>query len=113
MRQGARLLVEPSGRSSSLAVVALWLVTAPYFALLNTWQLNINTQKRLIVTFLVVFLIQNAQNRVPRAIHAHARGPISTRGGRPAKCSTLPAVTTSNAPASSRNPLCRVAQNAQ
>jgi low affinity Fe/Cu permease len=60
-----------SGRSSSFAVavglVLAWLVTGPLFGFSDTWQLVINTATT-IVTFLMVFLIQNTQNRDTEAI---------------------------------------------
>ncbi|GGI53348.1 low affinity iron permease family protein [Oxalicibacterium solurbis] len=46
----------------ALLVVAAWLITGPLFHYSDTWQLLINTGTT-IVTFLMVFLIQNAQNR--------------------------------------------------
>ncbi|MCG7505941.1 low affinity iron permease family protein [Mesorhizobium retamae] len=49
-----------------LAVLA-WAVTGPYFGYSDTWQLIINTSTT-IVTFLMVFLIQNTQNRDNAAI---------------------------------------------
>lgn len=52
----------PSTFALALSIIALWLVTGPYFAYSNTWQLMINTTTT-IVTFLMVFLIQNTQNR--------------------------------------------------
>jgi len=51
----------------ALAVVIIWGVTGPLFDWSNTWQLVINTGTT-IVTFLMVFLIQNAQNRDASAI---------------------------------------------
>jgi len=53
---------------AALLVIALWLVSGPYFHYSDTWQLIINTGTT-VVTFLVVFLIQNTQNRDARAIH--------------------------------------------
>src|SRR3954463_13166787 len=53
---------------AALGVIALWLASGPYFHYSNTWQLIINTGTT-VVTFLVVFLIQNTQNRDARAIH--------------------------------------------
>jgi len=53
----------------ALAVVILWGVTGPLFRWSDTWQLVINTGTT-IVTFLMVFLIQNAQNRDGAAIQA-------------------------------------------
>jgi low affinity Fe/Cu permease len=45
-----------------------WLASGPLFRFSDTWQLIINTSTT-IVTFLMVFVIQNAQNRDARAIH--------------------------------------------
>lgn len=49
------------------AVIAVWLVTGPIFGFSDTWQLVINTGTT-IITFLMVFLIQNTQNRDTQAI---------------------------------------------
>jgi low affinity Fe/Cu permease len=51
----------------ALAVVVVWLVTGPLFHFSDTWQLVINTGTT-IVTFLMVFLIQQAQNKDSLAI---------------------------------------------
>src|SRR5678816_1758592 len=53
----------------ALATVILWIVTGPVFQYSDTWQLVINTGTT-IVTFLMVFLIQNAQNRDAAAMQA-------------------------------------------
>jgi low affinity Fe/Cu permease len=50
------------------AVILAWAVTGPAFGFSDTWQLVINTGTT-IVTFLMVFLIQNTQNRDATAIH--------------------------------------------
>lgn len=52
----------------ALAVVVIWAVTGPIFGFSDTWQLVINTGTT-IVTFLMVFLIQNTQNRDARSVH--------------------------------------------
>ena len=52
---------------ASLVVVTLWSATGPLFGYSDTWQLVINTGTT-IVTFLMVFLIQNTQNRDSEAI---------------------------------------------
>ena len=52
----------------AMFIIVLWLVSGPYFHYSDTWQLIINTGTT-VVTFLVVFLIQNTQNRDARAIH--------------------------------------------
>lgn len=49
-------------------IIVLWIVTGPLFGFSDTWQLVINTATT-IVTFLMVFLIQNTQNRDTKAIH--------------------------------------------
>jgi len=50
------------------ALVIVWGVSGPIFGFSDTWQLVINTGTT-IVTFLMVFLIQNTQNRDAKAIH--------------------------------------------
>lgn len=52
----------------ALLVVLGWLISGPIFDYSDTWQLVINTATT-IVTFLMVFLIQNTQNRDTKAIH--------------------------------------------
>lgn len=49
-------------------MILIWGITGPYFHYSDTWQLIINTGTT-IVTFLVVFLIQNTQNRDAKALH--------------------------------------------
>jgi len=53
----------------ALAMVVMWALTGPVFAFSDTWQLVINTGTT-IVTFLMVFLIQNSQNRDAAAMQA-------------------------------------------
>jgi low affinity Fe/Cu permease len=52
----------------AILVVLMWALTGPVFAFSDTWQLVINTGTT-IVTFLMVFLIQNTQNRDAQAMH--------------------------------------------
>jgi low affinity Fe/Cu permease len=52
----------------ALVVILSWATTGPMFGFSDTWQLIINTGTT-IVTFLMVFLIQNTQNRDAKAIH--------------------------------------------
>jgi low affinity Fe/Cu permease len=52
----------------AIGVIVVWALTGPIFHYSDTWQLVINTGTT-IVTFLMVFLIQNSQNRDARAIH--------------------------------------------
>ena len=51
----------------AVGLIAAWIVTGPIFGFSDTWQLVINTGTT-IVTFLMVFLIQNTQNRDTEAI---------------------------------------------
>lgn len=53
----------------AVAVIAVWGVTGPVFGFSDTWQLVINTGTT-IVTFLMVFVIQNSQNRDAAAMQA-------------------------------------------
>jgi low affinity Fe/Cu permease len=52
----------------AVLVILVWLVTGPTFHFSDTWQLIINTATT-VVTFLMVFLIQNTQNRDAKAMH--------------------------------------------
>jgi len=54
--------------SVALLLILGWALLGPYFHYSDTWQLVINTATT-IITFLMVFLIQNTQNRDARAIH--------------------------------------------
>jgi len=60
---------QPSAFIIAMAIIIIWAVTGPLFHWSDTWQLVINTGTT-IVTFLMVFLIQNAQNRDASAIQA-------------------------------------------
>src|SRR5215510_2221461 len=64
----ARLSGRPVTFLLALGVVLAWALTGPLFGFSDTWQLVINTGTT-IVTFLMVFLIQNTQNRDAKAIH--------------------------------------------
>ena len=76
----------PSAFILALAIIAVWAITGPLFRWSDTWQLVINTGTT-IVTFVMVFLIQNAQNRDASAIQCkldeliralgHARNVVS------------------------------------
>jgi len=52
----------------AVLVILVWLITGPAFHFSDTWQLIINTATT-VVTFLMVFLIQNTQNRDAKAMH--------------------------------------------
>ncbi|WP_338663749.1 low affinity iron permease family protein [Pararoseomonas sp. SCSIO 73927] len=69
----ASRVAQATGRPATfiicVAVVLVWAVSGPFFGFSDTWQLIINTGTT-IVTFLMVFLIQNTQNRDGAAIQA-------------------------------------------
>jgi low affinity Fe/Cu permease len=52
----------------AVTIIVIWSITGPAFHFSDTWQLIINTGTT-IVTFLMVFLIQNTQNRDAKAVH--------------------------------------------
>src|SRR5712692_2364966 len=53
---------------TAILVIVVWAITGPIFGFSDTWQLVINNGTT-VVTFLMVFIIQNTQNRDARAIH--------------------------------------------
>ena len=53
---------------TAVVIVVVWALIGPTFGFSDTWQLVINTGTT-IITFLMVFLIQNTQNRDARAVH--------------------------------------------
>ncbi len=63
----SRFAGHPVAFVGAAAVIAVWIVSGPVFGFSDTWQLVINTATT-IVTFLMVFLIQNSQNRDSAAI---------------------------------------------
>jgi len=54
--------------TGAVLVILVWIVTGPTFHFSDTWQLIINTATT-VITFLMVFLIQNTQNRDAKAMH--------------------------------------------
>jgi len=66
-RHGARLAGHPVTFAAAAFLILVWLVSGPLFRFSNTWQLVINTATT-IVTFLMVFVIQNTQNRDGEAV---------------------------------------------
>lgn len=66
-------LGHPYAFTSALFVVSLWAVTGPIFGYSDTWQLVINTSTT-IITFLMVFLLQNTGNRTIEELHERLRG---------------------------------------
>jgi low affinity Fe/Cu permease len=66
-KQTARWGGHPLTFALAVAIIVVWVVTGPIFGFSDTWQLVINTVTTL-VTFLMVFLIQNTQNREGAAV---------------------------------------------
>jgi low affinity Fe/Cu permease len=64
----ADVVGSPTAFILGLVVIAIWAIMGPAFSYSDTWQLVINTGTT-IITFLMVFLIQNTQNRDSRAVH--------------------------------------------
>jgi low affinity Fe/Cu permease len=64
----SRITGRPGTFVVAVGVIVAWAVTGPLFQFSDTWQLVINTSTT-IITFLMVFLIQNTQNRDSEAIH--------------------------------------------
>ncbi len=60
---------QPVAFMVALGTIAVWAVTGPLFGYSDTWQLVINTSTT-IITFLMVFVIQNSQNRDAAALQA-------------------------------------------
>lgn len=63
----ARVTGKPITFISAVIIILIWAVTGPFFNFSDTWQLVINTGTT-IITFLMVFLIQNTQNRDTEAL---------------------------------------------
>ena len=67
-KQTSRAAGRPIAFAVALGVILVWAATGPMFHYSDTWQLVINTSTT-IITFLMVFLIQNTQNRDSEAVH--------------------------------------------
>ena len=66
-KKAAHFCGRPRVFTIAVAMIAVWIATGPIFDFSDTWQLVINTGTT-IITFLMVFLIQNTQNRDTQAI---------------------------------------------
>ena len=67
-RRSSAILGSAWAFAGAILIIAVWALTGPTFHFSDTWQLIINTGTT-IVTFLMVFLIQNTQNRDAKAVH--------------------------------------------
>ena len=66
-KKTAHFCGRPKTFAVAVGVIVIWILTGPLFGFSDTWQLVINTGTT-IITFLMVFLIQNTQNRDTEAI---------------------------------------------
>src|ERR1700743_2192507 len=64
----------------AISVIVIWLVSGPIFKYSDTWQLIINTGTT-IITFLMVFLIQKAQNKDSKAVHLKLNELLASHQG--------------------------------
>jgi low affinity Fe/Cu permease len=67
-RRSAIVLGSAWAFAAAVLAILVWILTGPTFHFSDTWQLIINTATT-IITFLMVFLIQNTQNRDAKAVH--------------------------------------------
>jgi len=67
-RRSSMMLGSAWAFSGAVLVILVWILTGPTFHFSDTWQLIINTATT-VITFLMVFLIQNTQNRDAKAMH--------------------------------------------
>jgi low affinity Fe/Cu permease len=84
LERGSRVVTAATGTSWAFAiavlVIVVWLVTGPVFHFSDTWQLVINTGTT-VVTFLMVFLIQRAQNKDALAIQLKLNELVAAMSG--------------------------------
>ncbi len=67
-QKSSEIIGSPGAFFIALTLLVLWALLGPYFHFSDTWQLVINTATT-VITFLIVFLIQNTQNRDAKALH--------------------------------------------
>jgi low affinity Fe/Cu permease len=76
----SRAVGHPATFAAAVIIILVWAITGPIFGFSNTWQLVINTSTT-IITFLMVFLIQNTQNRDGAAVQLKLDELIRTIDG--------------------------------
>lgn len=79
-RAASDVLGSPWASLTAILVIVVWAITGPLFGFSDTWQLVINTSTT-IVTFIMVFIIQNTQNRDSKAMHLKLDEVIRATGG--------------------------------
>jgi low affinity Fe/Cu permease len=79
-RKSSNVLGSAWAFTAAILIIVVWALTGPTFHFSDTWQLIINTGTT-IVTFLMVFLIQNTQNRDAKAVHLKLDELIRALGG--------------------------------
>jgi low affinity Fe/Cu permease len=78
--RSSQVVGSPWAFVAAIGIIFVWAVTGPMFHFSDTWQLIINTGTT-IVTFLMVFLIQNTQNRDAKGIHLKLNELVHTLKG--------------------------------
>ena len=77
-KRASRTTGHPATFAAAVLIILVWAISGPLFGFSNTWQLAINTSTT-IITFLMVFLIQNTQNRDGAAMQLKRDELIRTR----------------------------------
>jgi low affinity Fe/Cu permease len=65
----ANIIGRPATFVAALALIMIWAITGPFFGYSDAWQLIVNTSTT-IITFLMIFVLQNTQNRDGKAFQA-------------------------------------------
>ena len=79
-KRASRTTGRPASFAAAVLIILVWAISGPIFGFSNTWQLVINTSTT-IITFLMVFLVQNTQNRDGAAVQLKLDELIRTIDG--------------------------------